>query len=227
MNVSKRRLYDIVNVLEGARVLERVPGTTKTARASYEWIAPGYFSQANDEQDVLDSWMDSLRASNSSSSNASFLTPLDLLQLVEQDSTLLAISHLEHATTGSPITQYQDVEQNRFSMTLPLPESCGQESDFPQVHVFGNGSEIEPITFSSGKDKENLEIASNTTHGEHSGVRDYSPLKKLLAAIPTDGCGESSDVDDVSVQESRHPFETLLEASVLREQLQGSNTTTL
>jgi len=255
MNVKIRRLYDIVNILEGAGVVQCIPGNSSTVRSAYQWIAPGYFPQdfssdpmeddCEEEEEFLDSWIKSLQAQ----SRQAHIASKDLMKVFGEDSTVLAMVN-PHACH---VTEYQDLQRDRFSVTLGTspPSAQRRHEDsrkvIPQAYVLDNTkSTMHPVVFPSTivpVDKENVPQSFTLDSNISSAIRDYSPLKKLLSVIACGdkGGGQYADeegdsfsrlVNTVSTEgrtssvleygsqgasKSRHPFETLLEASALRE----------
>lgn len=240
MKVPIRRLYDIINILDGAGVVGRIPNNdSKPSRILYRWIAPGVFSQLpaeendciriiKEEEANLDSWMEGLRMQN----QEYHVTSNDLQNVFGQNATILAIVN----TCMSHVTESRG-QSSRYSLSLRVPPPRYDDDEreiLPEAFLYGGfDSPMQLVTFPSVFYPSNQEnIPDSVASTDEDTVRDYSPLKKLLAAIPTGSEGENSCISPNNVslgkhdspvhketKTSRHPFETLLEASTLH----GSN----
>lgn len=224
-------------------MVERVAGGA-SSRATYQWIAPpGSSSQDSEHDDSLDeearrldSWIDRLRQQQ----HEHYMYTTDLMESFHEDSTCVVVTN----PNTSQVSQYQDSQRSRFSLTLGIPpprfDTVHQKKILPEAFFIENSHlAMQLVTFPSTiaptRDKENVPNCGSATVKDgadpDAAVREYSPLKKLLAVIPTDGAdaiegdgfalrpswtSHSTDGSEVATP-TRHPFEALLEASILRE----------
>lgn len=127
LQVPERHVMDIIDVLEGAGVIEQC---LVDGHVSYQWVAPGVDSP---QERFLDTTMESMLEHRSEQHQ--YMTPQQLTSLLEEDSRLLMIAaHHNRVLTRTT---------NAFSLAIPsrnLPK-C--------LLVEGDDCSVRPIAFST------------------------------------------------------------------------------
>jgi sugar-specific transcriptional regulator TrmB len=140
LGIPKRRIYDVVNILEGAGVMER----TTSEVSEYRWIHQGDLGLKNleEEERQLDEWIKQTgRCVNMYVNNLeSYITSQHFAPLLDDDSTALAIAIPCKSIVHRPHDLEKKPENGHHSFTLIPPKTHDlRRSMLPKAFVLERG----------------------------------------------------------------------------------------
>lgn len=150
LNMPKRRIYDIVNILEGAGVLERNSNASGT---TFRWAAPLVHSSEQsqetfeEEEEMLDLWIEDVK---DLPEPQAFISGRELAPLVDEDTSLLAVHLPQESIIRTIHMPEQDEEAFAFKLTTPAPMSrnAARANRLQACLLEQDDEELRPIDFS-------------------------------------------------------------------------------
>jgi E2F/DP family winged-helix DNA-binding domain len=143
LGIPKRRIYDVVNILEGASVIER---TTSEEVVKYRWIHIGDLGlkDLEEEERQLDEWIKQTSRLVVSSANSLelYITSQQLSPLVDESSTALAIAMPCKSIVHQPHELEKGPENGHHSFALIFPKTHDQQqSMLPKAFILESGKD--------------------------------------------------------------------------------------
>lgn len=156
MGVPKRRLYDIVNVMEGAGMLERQKTNIfhLTLAALPSQLAAKQVEQLKEEEADLDSWIAELESRKMKDYDAAHVTSRTLAPLHAQDSIVLGIATPRDTTVQIPREEENHCSgdddhhhRHTFSLCPSNENSQGESWTLPQVFLLEKPNALRELSF--------------------------------------------------------------------------------
>jgi len=229
LKIPKRRIYDVVNILEGAGVLERNMHDKNTLR----WSAPLISSteqleeSLENEEQELDAWMNVLKNINTKGS----ISGRQLAPLLEEDTTLLAVHVPKDSIIRTIHMPQEDEEAFAFKLTVPAPRTS--RMGLPKAYLLEtDDKKLRPIDLAPPSPEPTF-VPPCYPEGYARPRAEYqipNPLEMLLQALPKlppipgtfsleanelPGLEALEVCSDDDEERTLSPFETLLQASAL------------
>lgn len=239
MKIPKRRIYDIINCLDGAGVLER----NEYPKNTFRWVAPLSRSpeqlqkalEAEEEQ--LDTWIEFLE----NRKNNGVILGRDLAPLMENDTNLLVVHLPKDSVIRTVQAPLEEKESFGFKLTMPARKGRKRAKVVPKVGLLEDDAYMRPIDLSprTPPPPEPVYVPPSypqgsplSPPGEHYHP---NPLEILLQVLPKPPCMATESYDgaepshsaahrqqEASLQVSDDdeerpltPFDALLQASAL------------
>jgi hypothetical protein len=191
LKIPKRRIYDIVNILEGAGVLQRKSGRKNV----FFWAAPSLedhtqemqhqaLEQQQDEQ--LDKWMEMLQRRQMDIMEESNISGSELAPLLGLETTLLAVHVPQHSflrTIHTMPVDNNDAGPIAFKIT-----SHGEPKDFPKACLLTHGeTKLRPVEVNTSLSPSKAAFGPHARYPAQSPAiecHDPNPLGTLLKVLP-------------------------------------------
>jgi hypothetical protein len=190
LRIPKRRIYDIVNILEGAGVLQRKNGRKNV----FFWAAPLEdntqemqlaLEQQQDEQ--LDKWMEMLQSRQKDIIEECNISGPELAPLLGLDTTLLAVHVPQNSFLRTihtmPFDNNNDAGPIAFKIT-----SHGEPKDFPKACLLTHGeTKLHPVEVKTSLSPSKAAFVPYARYPAQSPAiecHDPNPLGTLLKVLP-------------------------------------------
>lgn len=184
LKIPKRRIYDVINILEGAGVLERRMDPKNTFR----WAAPlidistEQLEEAwEQEEKRLDSWIDLLE---NRQEEVGAISSEQLEPLLGLETSLLAVHVPENSFIRTVHPPYDNEEAIAFKLTTPASEENGRP---PKAYMLENGdTKFHPVAVRTALSPSKAAFMrySRPLPSSPMECQDPNPLDALLKALP-------------------------------------------
>lgn len=169
LGIPKRRIYDVVNVLEGAGVIERTTSSEEVIKYRLIHIGDLGLKDLEEEERQLDEWIKQTSRLVVSYANSFELhiTSQQLSPLLDESSTALAIAmpckiivHLPHELEKGP-------ENGHHSFALIYPKTHDrQQSMLPKAYILESGKDnvvsMHHLSLISPQMEDNIDVHEDT-----------------------------------------------------------------
>lgn len=195
MKIPRRRIYDVINILIGAGVLEQNKfGGSDINKNTFRWAAPLICSEKELEQKMqaeeeqLDVWIERLESLCKQNKRGS-ISGRHLAPLMDEDTTMLAVHLPPDSIIRTVDMPMEEEEMYAFKLTMPASK---RRKDVPKASLLTNGKpKLLPVDLSPPPSKAEpilvppyypYEDSPHPRSVEHQ--QGLNPLDMLLQVLP-------------------------------------------